>query len=1626
MARRVSAVLLAWVLGCGLSALGGGKVERTDRYRRDHLIVKLRAGAGVARLRALATGLRGRAVHRFRSSGAALIKLDAGVDVDAVIAAVRARPDVAWAERDHYLHISGTVPNDPDFESCWGLDNSGQFLGTPDADIDAPEAWDIATGSSDVVVAVIDTGVDYTHEDLAANMWTNAAELNGQPNVDDDDNGFIDDVHGIAVFEGAKSGDPMDLHGHGTHVAGIIGAAGNNARGMVGVCWTVRIMALRFTDEKGYGLESDAVTCIEYAVAHGAKVLNNSYGGRTWSEVEYQAIVAANDAGVLFCASAGNDSADNDGWPSYPASYDLPNVIAVASTGGSDNISYFSNYGASSVDVGAPGESVWSTWPGNQYQLLDGTSMACPFVVGVAALVLAANPGMTMTELRDRVLWTGDPLFDLRETTVTGLRVNAYNALAGIYAARITTPSPLPSATESLNYSKQLEAEGMGGTFAWSWAEPTYVEREVGNGFVAAGTAKTWQADEGMWELDLNTAFPTDFPFYGTRYSRVWVCSNGYLQFAETPPSPDEMAEVPRMANKKMIAVYWCDLTTAGDILNPLDVHVWQPDATSLAIRWQAEQAGWLLGFKINVSVVLHADGRIDMHYGACEQTIVGGVVGVSSGDGTHYRASTSKTGSLDVGWAPSSIWVAGHLPPGLTLHPDGAVGGIPTTPGTYCFDVTAEDGAGGVDTKGFALKVYPAGGPQADLEAAPLRGTQPLDVQFSDLSDGTVTDWHWEFGDGATSDQESPSHTYDDPGQYTVVLTVTGPGGSDTMTELRYIEVLAAGLPCDFEGTPTLGTAPLAVHFDYIPNPELDPLVWVWYFSDGQYRESYAPTLDYTFEQPGDYDVILVAMDAMLQYGSCTKLLYVTALPPAGNNPPEADDDEATMIENCGPTDIDVLDNDDDLDGDPLTITEVIGAAHGVVANHATHLTYTPNPDFAGQDSVRYEVSDGRGGFDHADVAITVTFINDPPVLIAPLPDIVADEDDGPTVIDLANHFDDPDLPAGDILTASVSLATAGVGDVVGLVDEATYTDYLDNWLYTHDGDNRGPSGAEHDLARDNVQALLGGFGLAADLDPFVYNSNTWHNVVAVQPGVTRPDDVYLVGAHYDSVSNPGADDNASGVAGVLEAARVLSRFDFEASLVFVAFDMEETGLHGSRAYAQEHTDDNILGMVSLDMIAYNPAGSYHDQVAVYQHDQTGPITGHLDTAFATYAGGVTVSYQGLMGSSDHQPFEDEGFDAALVIERAHGSNPYYHKPGDSMDTADYIDPVFATHVTAGTVGYLATHATLADDPDLLTPAINGLTLTLHYGPDQHGAQIVTLRVTDLAGEYAEDSFLVTVRPVEDPPRPLDDIASVDEDSLASPIDVLVNDDEPDGDPITLDAIAVQADHGHAEIDGSQIAYTPDAGFWGTDTFDYEVSDNHGNSATATVTVTVVPSSPPQPPGDLDCHDQAYDGHTLNVDGPAPRSLGIQSIGAGANPETVLIAIRIGPGTSDTWLRPMPDPDHLEPTGSEAQADWRTPADWQNVRLRRLQPATTYDFYAVARNAAGQTTPTNVGTATTNQQGDVDANGGTTAHDFAHVKHGILRGGTVGDTQPWPCDLDDSATLDGADLGIVLTHAHP
>ena len=364
--------------------------------------------------------------------GLCLVSLPEGMTVENALTTFGDSNDVLYAVPNYRVQAHSVIPNDPMFSVLWNLHNTGETGGTSDADIDAPETWQIVTGSRDVLVAVIDTGVDYRHPDLAANMWVNEAEFNGSPGVDDDGNGYVDDIYGYDFCN--YDGDPIDDHGHGSHVSGTIGAVGNNSIGVVGVCWNVKIMGVKFLDESGSGWTSDAIASVQYAILMGAKVMNNSWGGGDYDMALEDTIRAAGSAGMLFVASAGNDDgSNNDDVPQYPSGYDLDNVIAVLSTDNDDQLSDHSNYGPTFVDIGAPGGDpdceIYSCYKNGGYYYGYGTSMAAPHVTGACALIWSVSPSLPHTEVKDIILRTADPLGSLAGRCVSGGRLNLFSAI---------------------------------------------------------------------------------------------------------------------------------------------------------------------------------------------------------------------------------------------------------------------------------------------------------------------------------------------------------------------------------------------------------------------------------------------------------------------------------------------------------------------------------------------------------------------------------------------------------------------------------------------------------------------------------------------------------------------------------------------------------------------------------------------------------------------------------------------------------------------------------------------------------------------------------------------------------------------------------------------------------------------------------------------------------------------------------------------------------------------------------------------------------------------------------------------------------------------------------------------
>ncbi|HEY0406156.1 MAG TPA: S8 family serine peptidase [Pyrinomonadaceae bacterium] len=368
------------------------------------------------------------------------------------IDALKEQPDVLYAE-PNFIRRKSALPNDTQFNSQWALRNFGQTGGKPAADINAEFAWLKTTGSRSVVVGVVDEGIDINHPDLRDNIWRNPAEIPGN-NLDDDGNGFVDDVNGYDFFHNdatvydGHAGD-NDTDAHGTHVAGTIGATGNNGQGVTGVNWQTSLMSLKIlgTDTEAAAPSSVSITVRAYGYAkamrelwastNGARganvrVLNNSYGGYGRSQAELDAINALGGAGILFVAAAGNDSTSSDRAPQYPAAYDASNIISVAATDANDNLASFSNFGPRTVHLAAPGQSILSTTPNNTYSYADGTSMASPHVAGAAALICSANPNITVERLRAALLFGSEQLTTLSGKVVTGRRLNASGALQSV------------------------------------------------------------------------------------------------------------------------------------------------------------------------------------------------------------------------------------------------------------------------------------------------------------------------------------------------------------------------------------------------------------------------------------------------------------------------------------------------------------------------------------------------------------------------------------------------------------------------------------------------------------------------------------------------------------------------------------------------------------------------------------------------------------------------------------------------------------------------------------------------------------------------------------------------------------------------------------------------------------------------------------------------------------------------------------------------------------------------------------------------------------------------------------------------------------------------------------------
>lgn len=421
-------------------AAGSGASIHAQNFVEGELLLKFRPGRTERESKRPLGRVGAKALERFENLGWVRVKLPDGMGLDEGVRAFLGQPEVEAAQPNFIYRLLAT-PNDPSFGSLWGMTKIG-----------APTAWNLSTGSSSVVVAVIDSGIRYTHEDLASNIWVNTGETPGN-SVDDDRNGYVDDYYGWDFRY--NDSDPIDENGHGTHVAGTIGAVGNNMLGVVGVNWSVKLMAVKIYSPAGTDTTSAMlINAYNYVLMMknrgvNIRVTNNSYGGCLeacgFDQATKDAIDTLGSAGILNVFASGNSNQNLESSQFYPAGYSSPSIVSVAASDSSDTKAGFSNYGAVSSDLAAPGVGILSTYNGSNssYVNLSGTSMATPHTAGAAALLAAVNPSLSAESLKATLMNTVDPLAAWSTLVKSGGRLNAANALANQ-----TVCSPSVSATD--------------------------------------------------------------------------------------------------------------------------------------------------------------------------------------------------------------------------------------------------------------------------------------------------------------------------------------------------------------------------------------------------------------------------------------------------------------------------------------------------------------------------------------------------------------------------------------------------------------------------------------------------------------------------------------------------------------------------------------------------------------------------------------------------------------------------------------------------------------------------------------------------------------------------------------------------------------------------------------------------------------------------------------------------------------------------------------------------------------------------------------------------------------------------------------------------------------------------
>lgn len=637
-----------------------------------------------------------------------LFELDDITEINDALDEFRNTPGVIYAEEDSL--VNAFAPNDPRFPELWALENTGQTGGTPDADINARAMWQLEDGSTNVVVAVLDSGVEYTHPDLSANMWRNGLEIAGN-SIDDDGNGYVDDIYGINAI--TNSGNPRDDNAHGTHVAGTIAADGNNGRGVVGVAPDVKIIACKFLRADGSGTISDAIQCLQYLGALKTRTnnpvnlvaTNNSWGSNSSSNALRDGILAHQNLGILFVAAAGNASQNNDAFGSYPANYELANVISVAATDHSDNLASFSNYGLRSVHTAAPGVKILSTVLNGGYSFFSGTSMATPHVTGLVAIAKSRFPSYDFKKIKNLVISSGTPIASLRSKIISGRRIRGAhnNGTGALTCSNQLVKARLQPRTASMNielgssiflsalnvncsnpfgaiqvYSDQnetviLDDKGMNGdmiandgiaSLSWKPQKVGSYTLDFGNSdrvtvsvFTTAPTLR-YQASSVPYQYEsivgtsLNARFgsihtvTSPFPILwngGVGFDRLYVTPNGTISFSTSTNPGAVNRSLPYYQLTNLVAPYWDDLFPPVDpSANVFIETLGSSPNRKFIIEWRNLRASGALGTGTFQTVFYENSSDIRFNYLDTNFDTGTSDFGISATSGLQIDASTA------------------------------------------------------------------------------------------------------------------------------------------------------------------------------------------------------------------------------------------------------------------------------------------------------------------------------------------------------------------------------------------------------------------------------------------------------------------------------------------------------------------------------------------------------------------------------------------------------------------------------------------------------------------------------------------------------------------------------------------------------------------------------------------------------------------------------------------------------------------------------------------------------------------------------------------------------------------------------------------------------------------------